>query len=36
MFQTVSLQKLENFEYQEGHHFKYQSSGEWKSLKIQI
>jgi hypothetical protein len=28
MFQTVYLQNLENFKYQEGHCFEFQSSGE--------
>jgi hypothetical protein len=34
MFQTISLQNLENFKYQEGHRFEFQNSGEWKSLEI--
>jgi hypothetical protein len=28
MFQTISLQNLENFKYQEGHRFEFQNSGE--------
>jgi hypothetical protein len=34
MLQTISMQNAEYFEYREGHHFEFQSLGEWKSLKL--
>jgi hypothetical protein len=34
MLQTISMQNLENFWHWEGHRFKFQSLGEWKSLKL--
>jgi hypothetical protein len=34
MFQSVTLQNLANFGHMEGHHFEFQSSGDWKSLKL--
>jgi hypothetical protein len=34
MFQTVDLQNLVNLGQREGYRFKFQSLGEWKSLKI--
>jgi hypothetical protein len=33
MFQDTDLQNLTNFGHRECHHFEFQSSGEWKSLK---
>jgi hypothetical protein len=33
MLQTISMQSLVNLLHREGHHFEFQSSGEWKSLK---
>jgi hypothetical protein len=35
MFQTVALQNLVICGDREGHHFEFQRSGDWKSMKLQ-